>query len=69
MLSTDYLTPRREDAKMLRQSSGFFEAIGDPLDPIFEGCQAEVHEEPERQVHQPQVGEHLLGMDRGVAFH
>ena len=39
-------------------------AVGDAAQALAEGGCAEVHQQAEREIHQAQVGQHLLAVDR-----
>ena len=60
-------TPRRQGAKRRNQSKHqrfFGHTIGDPLNAVFDHVLAEIDEEAESFIHQPQIGQDLFAVNR-----
>src|SRR5438552_3675680 len=65
--SEEFFTPWRQGAKRRNQSKHqrfFGHTIGDPLNAVFDHVLAEIDEEAESFIHQPQIGQDLFAVNR-----
>ncbi len=45
------------------------EVIDHPLEPFLEGGPSKIDEKPDGKIHQAEIGQQLLAVDRGELFH